>query len=485
MRPKTLGEVAFAVSGTVRGAAGSDLVVNSLVVDSRAASPGALFVALPGERADGHAFVHDALARGAAAALVRRGWEGPGSVVEVQDPARALIDLARNERGNLRATVVGITGSTGKTSTKDLTAAVLAERFVVAASPASFNNEVGLPLTILSATEETEALVCEMGSRGPGHIRLLCEVAGPHVGVVTNVGVAHMELFGSPEALRDAKAELPEALPPGGTAVLNADDAVARSFAKRTPAATVVLFGTGDDAQVRARGISVSRETGAADFELITPGGSARVRLSVPGEHMVANALAAAAVGWSLGMSADKAAPALEGASVSAGRMQVVRAGGIRVVDDSYNANPASMAAALKAARWMAGRSRCVAVLGHMAELGPISHEQHLRIGELVARLGIDRLVVVGPEASLIAVGAEREGVEPDHVDLCDDVSQAIDVLTGMVRPGDLVLVKASRVARLERVVEALRAVAAPPEGEGLSVGSPGGQTGSPEGGKA
>jgi UDP-N-acetylmuramoyl-tripeptide--D-alanyl-D-alanine ligase len=473
VNPRTLAEVASVVGGTIRGATGSDVVVTSLVVDSRSVSPGAMFVALPGERADGHRFVEAALEKGASAALVRRGWRGPGPVVEVDDPAAGLLELARKERERLGATVIGITGSTGKTCTKDFTAAVLSERFSVVASPASFNNEVGLPLTILSATEKTEALVCEMGSRGPGHIRLLCSVARPHIGVVTNVGVAHMELFGSRDVLRDAKAELPEALPRNGTAVLNADDVVVRSFADRTPAENVVLFGTREDARVRATGTSVDRDTGAAEFRLLTPDGSAEVRLSVPGEHMVADALAAAATGWTLGVTVEEIAHALTHAVVSKGRMEVVRVGGIRLVDDSYNANPASMAAALKAARWMAGRARCVAVLGHMAELGPIADEEHERIGELAARLGIEELVVVGEEARLIAVGAEREGVEPEHIHLYDDVDDAIDRLPGVIRPGDLVLVKASRAARLERVVEAIRATGGSRVGSTTPSGAP------------
>jgi UDP-N-acetylmuramoyl-tripeptide--D-alanyl-D-alanine ligase len=436
----------------------ADKVVASVAVDSRTVEPGGLFVALPGDRVDGHTFVGAALEKGAAAALVRRGWTGPGPAVEVDDPAAALLELARTERERLRALVVGITGSTGKTCTKDLTAAVLAERFSVAASPASFNNEVGLPLTILSATERTEVLVCEMGSRGPGHIRLLCDVARPHVGVVTNVGVAHMELFGSREVLREAKAELPEALPPDGTAILNADDAVVRGYAKRTPAGTVVLYGTSEDARIRAEVISLSPESGAAGFRLGTPDGSAEVRLTVPGEHMVADALAAAATGWSLGVPIDRIARALSNATVSRGRMQVWHLGDVRIVDDSYNANPTSMAASLKSARWLAGSSRVVAVVGLMAELGPIAGEEHERIGELAARIGIDEVVVVGEEARLIALGAEREGVEPGHIHLFADAAEAIRGLPDLIRPGDLVLVKASRVARLERVVEALRA---------------------------
>jgi UDP-N-acetylmuramoyl-tripeptide--D-alanyl-D-alanine ligase len=267
-----------------------------------------------------------------------------------------------------------------------------------------------------------------------------------------------MELFGSPTVLRDAKAELPEALPEEGTAVLNADDDVVRSYSGRTPAGTVVLFGTSEDAQVRATEITVGREDGTARFRLHSPDGSARVRLPVPGEHMVADALAAAAVGWCLGFTVEEVAHGLAHAPMSRGRMQVRRVGEVRVLDDSYNANPTSVAAALKAARWMAGAGRCVAVLGVMAELGPIADDEHLRIGGLSARLGIDELVVVGREARMIAVGAEREGFEPERIHLCDDVAEAGELLPGLVRPGDLVLVKASRVARFERLVEALGA---------------------------
>ena len=458
MRPRSLARVAEAVRGSLRGdSAVGTAMTTGVAVDSREVMHDDLFFALPGESTDGHVFVEDAIVRGAAGAVVRRGWEGAGRpLIEVGDPGAALMDLAADERGNLSATVIGITGSTGKTCTKDFTASVLSGRFRVVASAASFNNEVGLPLTVLRADPATEALVCEMGSRGPGHIRLLCSVARPHVGVVTNVGVAHMELFGSPDVLRDAKAELPESLPTDGVAVLNDDDPVVRAYASRTPAGRVVLFGLSQGAHVRAGAVDVDQETGRARFDLIAPDGAAAVRLPVPGEHMVANALAAAAVGWALGIPVDTCADGLSTAAVSGGRMEVVEADGVRIVDDAYNANPTSMAAALKAARWMAGRGRCIAVLGYMAELGPIADTEHERIGELVARLGIDVLIVVGEQARRIATGAHREGVEPDRIILCDDVAGAIEAVRGLAQPGDLVLVKASRVVRLERVVDAL-----------------------------
>ena len=401
----------------------------------------------------------EALARGATAAVVRRGWAGAVvaiPVVEVEDPGRALLDLATDARRHLAAIVIGITGSTGKTCTKDLTASVLSQKFRVVASRASFNNEVGLPLTILQAGPETEAVVCEMGSRGRGHIELLCRVARPDIGVVTNVGVAHMELFGSPEILRDAKAELPECLPEDGVAVLNAEDPVVRSFARRTRARRIVKFGNASDAQIRAEAVDIGRGSGLADFDLVTPDGSVRVRLPLPGAHMVSDALAAAAVGWATGVSLEATARGLAGAAMSGGRMEATEAGGIRIVNDSYNANPASMAAALTAARSMAGDARCIAVLGYMAELGPVADAEHERVGALAAGLGVDVLIVVGEQARAIAMGARRAGMDHDRIQLCENVTQAVESVQRVARPGDLVLVKASRVARLERVVEAL-----------------------------
>ncbi|HEX2088695.1 MAG TPA: UDP-N-acetylmuramoyl-tripeptide--D-alanyl-D-alanine ligase [Actinomycetota bacterium] len=460
MSGRTLGEVAAVTGGSVDAEAAA-IEYGSVSIDSRNTRPGDLFVAIRGERSDGHRFVRETLDAGAAGALVQKGAPIDGRpedrLVEVDDTRAALLELARAARSTLPAAVVGITGSTGKTCTKDMTTAVLKQRFKVVASRASFNNEVGLPLTILEAGDDTDVIVCEMGSRGPGHIRLLCDVARPHVGVVTNVGVAHMELFGSPEVLRAAKRELPEALPHDGAAVLNADDPVVKGYASHTNAKPV-FFGRSDDAEVRAERIELSRQTGKATFRLVTPSGSAPVALPVPGEHMVPNALAAAAVGAVLGVTADETAKGLAGAHVSGSRMDVFKTrDGMTVVDDSYNANPTSMSAALRAARWMAGDGRCIAVLGTMAELGPISMEEHERIGELLVRLGIDDLVTVGEEARLIAAGAEREGLEPQHIQVCDDVSQALWAVRSLARPGDLVLVKASRAAGLERLAEALR----------------------------
>ncbi len=453
MRARALSSVADVVSGRLHGA---DATVTGAAADSREVDGGDIFVAIGGARVDGHDFVGDAFERGAAGALVSRDGPAGGSTVRVEDTGAALLTLAADERGRMAGVVVGVTGSSGKTSVKDLAGAVLATRHRVHASPRSYNTEVGVPLTLLNAPEDAEVVISEMGSRGRGHIAELCRVARPRVGVVTNVGPAHIEMFGSVESVADAKAELVEALPEDGTAVLNADDPVVRGFDVRTRA-RVLRFGTASDADVRAEDLALD-PMGMPSFTLRTPAGTERVELAVPGEHMAWNALAAAAVGVAFGLQAGECAAGLKEARVSGWRMEVLEGtGGIRILNDAYNANPASMAAALKAARWMARDGRCVAVLGHMAELGPIAAEEHERVGELAARLGIEHLVVVGPEARLIAVGAIREGVEPGRVVRCDNGEQAVAAVRAVARPGDLVLVKGSRVARLERVVEALR----------------------------
>jgi UDP-N-acetylmuramoyl-tripeptide--D-alanyl-D-alanine ligase len=438
---------------------GDDVEVRAVATDSRAAGPGTLFVALAGERTDGHGFVADAFAAGAAAALVERGG-APGPVVRVGSTADALLRLAADERAGSAATVVGVTGANGKTSTKDLTHAVLSTRLRTHASPASFNNEVGLPMTLLGAPPDTEAIVAEMGARRLGDVKLLCGIARPHVVVVTNVGVAHMEVFGSWSSIVEAGAEPVEALDAGGVAVLNADDPVVAGYAERC-AGAVVTFGTrvadGEAPDVRAEDVALG-DDGRATFRLLAGDDAVEVTLAVPGEHMVANALAAAAVGLRLEIPLADAAGALADARVSPWRMEAFTgAGGVRVLNDAYNANPESTAAALRTARWVAGRARLVAVLGEMAELGPIAEEEHDRIGELAARIRVDRLLVVGDAALPIARAAVREGMDPGDVVAYRDPDDALDDVRRHAVAGDLVLCKGSRVAGLERVAEALR----------------------------
>ncbi|HYH28369.1 MAG TPA: UDP-N-acetylmuramoyl-tripeptide--D-alanyl-D-alanine ligase [Actinomycetota bacterium] len=451
-----LSEVARVAGGSLQG---EDRTVTGVAVDSRSVKPGDLFVAMPGERVDGNRYVSAAIEAGAAGVLSSR-EHGAVPVVVVPDAGEALLDLARAHRSGLRARVVGITGSVGKTSVKDLTATVLGSELTVVASPGSYNTEVGLPLTLLAAEPSTDVVVCEMGSRGKGHVALLCDVARPHVGVVTSVGPAHLEMFGSLEAVADAKAELVQALDGAGTAVLNADDPVVRGFSARTPA-RVVSYGLGEGADVSGRSLELD-PGGRPSFDISWQGASHRVELPIPGDHMASNALAACAVGVVLGLSLESCADSLKAATLSPSRMETfTTADGIVVVNDAYNANPMSMAAALRSARWIARGGSCVAVLGEMAELGEVSAIEHERIGELVARLGIDHLVVVGEEAAAIAAGALREGVEPDRVHRAGDPDAALSLVRRLVHPGDAVLVKASRRAALERVAFGLRGDAA------------------------
>ena len=453
MRPRRMSDVARAVEGLFLG---EDVDVTSVAIDSREVLLGALFVALPGERTDGGRFVPEAFANGAAGVLVRDGLDVDGPAVSVRSTGEALMMLARDERSRMDARVVAVTGANGKTSTKDMTAAVLAATFRTHASRESFNNEVGLPVTLLGAAPDTEVVVAEMGARHVGDVAILCGIARPQVVIVTNVGVAHLEVFGSWERIVEASAEPVDALGPDGIALLNADDPVVAGYAERC-AGRVVTFGLSSTADVRAGDVTLGTD-GRASFTLLSAGERVPVTLAVPGEHMVSNALAAAAAGVTLGVPLALCAGALAEAAVSAWRMETFTTDdGVRVVNDAYNANPESMAAALRAARWMAGEGHLIAVLGTMAELGPIAAREHERIGELAARIRVDRLIAVGESAGPIAAAGLREGVEPENVACYDDPQEALDDVRRTARPGDLVLFKGSRVAGLERLAEALR----------------------------
>jgi len=449
---RPLSEIAVAVGGEVRG---DDAIVTSVVTDSRQATHGALFFALRGARADGHDFVADARSRGAVGAIVDRAVDG--AAIEVADTQSALLGLGADERRRMPdAFVIAVTGANGKTSTKDLAAAVLATRFRTHASPGSFNNEIGLPMTLLGAAEGTEVVVAEMGARRVGDVTLLCEIARPDAVVVTNIGVAHMEIFGSWDKIVRAGAEPLDGLGPEGVAIVNADDPVVRGYAAST-SATVVTFGVDPRADVRAEELTLGADA-RASFALVHGSDREAVDLAVPGEHMVSNALAAVACGLVRGMTVAECATALKDAHVSAMRMETfTTAAGILVVNDAYNANPESVAAGLKTARRMATGRRLAAVLGHMAELGPIAFEEHERLGELVVRIGVERLITVGEPARAIARAAVREGQLPEDVaSYVDPAAAAADVLS-WAREGDVVLLKGSRVAALERVAEALR----------------------------
>jgi UDP-N-acetylmuramoyl-tripeptide--D-alanyl-D-alanine ligase len=460
----SLAEIAEVVGGQTHDIPDPTVRVTGPVVrDSREAGPGSLFAAFAGERVDGHDFARQVVEAGAVAVLASRPVGVPAIVVD--DVQAALGALARHVVGRLGATLVGLTGSAGKTSTKDLIAQVLRRKAPTVFTPGSLNNEIGLPLTALTATEETRFLVLEMGARGIGHIRYLAGLTPPRIGLVLNVGSAHIGEFGGREQIAQAKGELVEALPPaeeGGAAILNADDPFVRAMASRTKA-KVVLFGEADEADVRAENVRLT-DSGQPAFRLHTPSGASDVTMRLYGEHHVSNALAAAAVAHELGMSAEEIATALsEADSLSRWRMEVTeRPDGVTVVNDAYNANPESMRAALralvaigKAARAKGGRTW--AVLGKMAELGDESLAEHDAVGRLAVRLNVSKLVAVGGrEAAWLQLGAYNEGSWGEESVHVSDAQAAVDLLRSELRPGDVVLVKASRSVGLESVAQAL-----------------------------
>jgi UDP-N-acetylmuramoyl-tripeptide--D-alanyl-D-alanine ligase len=454
--PLTLAEVAEAVGADFAGADPRATVTGTVEFDSRKVTPGGLFVAFPGERVDGHDYAGVAVAAGAVAVLGSRPVEGVPMLV-VPDALTAMGRLARAVRDRLPdLTVVGITGSSGKTTTKDLIAQLLAGEAEVVAPAGSFNNELGLPYTVLQATAATRYLVLEMGARGSGHIRYLCDIARPDVGVEVNVGVAHIGEFGSVESIATAKAELVESLAPDGIAVLNADDPHVRAMAAKTRA-RVILAGVAGDATYRAEGVTLD-DRGRASYVLIAKDQKADVNLSISGPHQVGNSLLAAAVAGELGMPLPAVAAALGRLTlVSSRRMDVFdRPDGITVIDDSYNANPASTAAALRALAGMGTGRRTVAVLGYLAELGDFERSGHEEVGRLAAELGVARVVVVGEPAAPIHDGATGvAGWAGESVPVADQ-DAAVAYLRNELRPGDVVLVKGSRY-RTWQVADALR----------------------------
>jgi UDP-N-acetylmuramoyl-tripeptide--D-alanyl-D-alanine ligase len=452
----SLAEIAEVVGGQTYDIPDPSVLVTGPVVrDSREVEPGALFAAFVGERVDGHDYAPQVVAAGAVAVLGSRACGVPAIVVD--DVQAALGALARHVVRKLGTTLVALTGSAGKTSTKDLIAQVLRRKAPTVFTPGSLNNEIGLPLTALSATEETRFLVLEMGARGIGHIRYLTELTPPKIGLVLNVGSAHIGEFGGREQIAQAKGELVEALPEEGTAVLNADDPLVRAMASRTKA-KVLLFGESDEADVRAENVRLT-DTGQPSFTLHTPSGCSDVTMRLYGEHHVSNALAAAAVAHELGMSAEEIATALsEAGSLSRWRMEVTeRPDGVTIVNDAYNANPESMRAALRALAAMGKGRRTWAVLGKMAELGDEALAEHDAVGRLAVRLNVSKLVAVGGrEAAWLQLGAYNEGSWGEESVHVSDAQAAVDLLRSELRPGDVVLVKASRSVGLEGVAQAL-----------------------------
>ncbi|MEW2134668.1 UDP-N-acetylmuramoyl-tripeptide--D-alanyl-D-alanine ligase [Streptomyces sp. NPDC005435] len=454
MHPLSLSMIAAVVSGKLADVPDADVQVSEAAVfDSREAVPGSLFIALKGKNGDGHDYATSAITQGAVAALATRPLGVPAIIVD--DVLQAFARLGRHLNSEwLTARVVGITGSAGKTSTKDFIAQVLPGNVV--ATPQSFNNEIGLPLTITMAQDDTDYLVLEMGARHIGDIRDLTRIARPDISVVTNVGTAHVGEFGGRDNIAKAKGEIVEALAPDGLAVLNADDERVLSMRSRTKA-QVVTYGLSEEADIRATELKTDGQ-GRTSYSLHAPAGSARVELKFVGDVQVHNSLAAAAIGIHAGLTVEEVANRLSAAMPrSRWRMETTtRADGVTIVNDAYNANPSSMPHALDALAAMSrGKDqRSIAVLGRMNELGADSRTEHIQIGRYAAAIELDRVILVGEEeARWMLEGANDTENRVVHV---PDADTALELLHRILQPGDVVLVKASRGVQLQDLAERL-----------------------------
>jgi UDP-N-acetylmuramoyl-tripeptide--D-alanyl-D-alanine ligase len=439
-------------AGAVRQNGDGAQVVTRLSTDSRTLQPGDLFVALRGVNFDGHKFVEQAEKSGAVGALVENGWTGRTSaqfaLLRVADSLIAYQQIAARYRSSLGIKVVAITGSNGKTSTKDFTASVLARRFRVTKTEGNFNNHIGLPRTILEATAEDEVGVWEIGMNHPGEIAPLAALAQPDVAIITNVGVAHIEFMGSREAIAREKGDLAASLGAEGTLILNAGDEFAETIARRTAARTILAGLESGDLQAH----DIVQTAGGAEFSLVEGAHFCRAVLPVPGLHMVQNAMLAVAAGRIFGLSLEECAAGLTAAPLARARLQIKNIRGVQFIDDSYNANPDSTKAALRTLAELDTDGRRIAVLGQMSELGAESTRGHEDVGRTAASLGIDQLIALGQDSAAIASAARAAGLQDSRV--VATAGEAAELLGSVTQTGDLVLIKGSRAARTEQVLE-------------------------------
>jgi UDP-N-acetylmuramoyl-tripeptide--D-alanyl-D-alanine ligase len=452
MESLTLTRIAQLVSGVlVQG--DEKKSVSRVSTDSRTLQPGDLFVPLRGENFDGHKFVAQASERGAVGAMVEESWKGAApktfALIRVPDTLAGYQNFAANYRRSLPLRVILITGSNGKTSTKDFVAATLSRGFRVTKTEGNFNNHVGLPQTMLAASASDEIAVWEIGMNHPGEIAALSKLAAPDVGIITNVGLAHIEFMGSREAIAAEKGALAEAVSADGTVILNADDPYSQGIAERTRA-KVILAGI-ENGSVRAT--EVTQSASGCEFTILEGAHRCRAQLPVPGIHMVQNALLAVATGRAFGLSLEDCAAGLASTPLTKARLQIKEIKGIQFIDDSYNANPDSMKAALRTLVELDADGRRVAVLGEMGELGEESERGHREVGEAAAALGIDELIAVGVAGAEIARAAQQAGLRKSIS--VQEAEEAAELLGETASPGDLILVKGSRSARMERVLEA------------------------------
>ncbi|PYK88922.1 MAG: UDP-N-acetylmuramoyl-tripeptide--D-alanyl-D-alanine ligase [Verrucomicrobia bacterium] len=434
--------------------------VERISTDSRTIKKGELFVALRGENFDGHKFVRATAKGGAAGAIVDLKWKGKVpkkfAIIRAQDSLLAYQNLAANYRKSLPIKVLAITGSNGKTSTKDFGASVLGRKFRVTKTQGNFNNHVGLPRTILEATARDEVAVWEIGMNHPGEVAPLAKIAAPDAAIITNIGIAHVEFMGTREAIAKEKGALAEAVGAEGTVILNADDPFSKGIAGRSRAR--VIFAGTKDGTIRA--IDIQQSADGSEFTILEGAHQCRAQLPVPGLHMVQNALLAVAAGRTFGLSLEEAAAGLASAPLTKARLQIKEINGVQFLDDSYNANPDSMKAALQTLVELDTDGKRIAVLGEMRELGEETQRGHEEVGEEAAAFGVDQLIGIGEMGAVISRAAENAGLEKSAA--VGSTSEAAKLLRNIAVPGDLVLIKGSRLARTENVIEAFAKQSSP-----------------------
>lgn len=452
----TLRELATTVGGSIIQG-NPDLQFDSVTIDSRRITQGDLFVAIKGERFDGHDFIEQAVQAGAKGVIVERELrtDGEVGVVRVNNTLEALGSIARANRNRLNIPVIGITGSNGKTTTKDLTAFILEQQFDVIKTEGNFNNEIGLPLTLLKITATTEAAVVEMGMRGLGQIKQLADIALPTIGIVTNVGQSHIELLGTQENIARAKSELIQALPEDGVAILNGDDELVCSLCNQTKA-RVVCFGIdNDNSDYLAKNIETYSERSRCEIYCRSEGTSFKVELPIPGRHNILNALAAIAVAKELGVSNETIQTGLSKVVLTGKRLNITKTRDYWIIDDTYNASPTSMKAALDVLAEFKHPGRKIAVLADMLELGAQSPQFHYEVGVYAGKLGIDRLYAFGDLAKSYVEGYQSILNTPSCY--FTDKQTLLTELQTVLQTGDLVLIKGSRGMHMEEIVIALQ----------------------------
>jgi UDP-N-acetylmuramoyl-tripeptide--D-alanyl-D-alanine ligase len=455
----SINDIVSATSGKLISGS-RDASITGISTDSRTIEPGNLFFALDLGSADGHNFIKSAVENGASGVVVSRDLDAVPEcpIIKVSDTLWALGDLAAYYRSRFDAKVIAVTGSVGKTSTKEMLASILSQKFNVLKSALNHNNEIGVPQTLFQMDQSHEVVVVEMAMRGLGEIRRLAQIARPQIGVITNIGMSHIERLGSQGAIADAKSELLSELPLDGVAVLNGEDGYYPVLESRFPG-RIISFGACSGVDVAGARIKYNKD-GQCRFALMIDGeGAIELTLPIPGTHNVYNALAAGAAAYALGMDLYAIKDGLESFDLPSMRMNLDKTvEGIALLNDAYNANPASMAAAIKTLRALSGWTRKVAVLGDMLELGEFSERAHLDLGRSVMEAKIDLLITVGDGGKIIARGANKEGMAMDRIRSYENSVEAAEAIHDWLEQGDAVLVKGSRGMKMEQIAEALHA---------------------------